>query len=40
MLARMWRKRNSPPLLMGVQTGTTSLEINLAIPQKIENSFT
>jgi hypothetical protein len=23
----MWRKRNTPPLLVGLQTGTTSLEI-------------
>jgi hypothetical protein len=27
MLARMWRKRNSPPLLVGLQAGTTTLEI-------------
>jgi hypothetical protein len=35
MLARLWRKRNSPPLLMGLQAGTTTLEISLAVPQKI-----
>jgi hypothetical protein len=23
MLVRMWRKRNTPPLLMGLQAGTT-----------------
>ena len=40
MLARMWRKRNTPPLLVGLQTGTTSLEINLEVPQKIGNRFT
>jgi hypothetical protein len=28
----MWRKRNSPPLLMGFKTGTTTLEINLEVP--------
>jgi hypothetical protein len=33
MLARMWRKRNTPPLLVGLQTGTTTLEISLAVPQ-------
>jgi hypothetical protein len=35
MLARMWRKRNTPPLLVGVQACTTTLEISLAVPQKI-----
>jgi hypothetical protein len=34
----MWRKRNTPPLLVGLQAGTTSLEINLAVPQKIHIS--
>jgi hypothetical protein len=27
MLARLWRKRNTPPLLVGLQAGTTTLEI-------------
>jgi hypothetical protein len=27
MLARMWRKRNIPPLLVGLQTGKTTLVI-------------
>jgi hypothetical protein len=36
MLARMWRKRNTPPLLVGLQAGTTTLEISLAVPQKID----
>jgi hypothetical protein len=35
MLARMWRKRNTPPLLVG----TTSLKVNLAVPQKIGHSI-
>ena len=26
MLARMWRKRNTPPLLMSLQAGTTTLK--------------
>ena len=30
----MWRERNTPPLLVGLQAGTTILEINLAFPQK------
>jgi hypothetical protein len=40
MLVRMWRKRNTPPLLLGWQAGTTTLEISLAVPQKIGNSST
>jgi hypothetical protein len=27
MLARMWRNRNSPPLLMGLRADKTTLEI-------------
>jgi hypothetical protein len=38
MLARMWRKRNTPPLLVGLQACTTTLEISPAVPQKIEHS--
>ena len=34
MLERVWRKRNTPPLLVGLQIGTTTLEISLAVPQK------
>jgi hypothetical protein len=36
MLARMWRKRNIPPLLAGLQTGTTTLEIRLVVPRKLD----
>lgn len=32
----MWRKRNTPPLLVGLQTGTTILEISLEVPQKLD----
>jgi hypothetical protein len=35
MLARMWRKRNTPPLLVGFQAGTTTLEISLAVLRKL-----
>jgi hypothetical protein len=35
MLERMWRKGNTPPLLVGLQACTTTLEISLAVPQKI-----
>jgi hypothetical protein len=35
----MWRKKNTPPLLVGLQAGTSTLEINLLAPEKIGNSF-
>jgi hypothetical protein len=35
----MWRKKNTPPLLVELQTGRTTLEVNLEVPQKIGNSF-
>jgi hypothetical protein len=38
MLVRLWNKRNTPPLLEGVQTCTTTLEINLVVSQEIGNS--
>jgi hypothetical protein len=34
MLVRMWRKRKTPPLLVGLQTGTTSPEINVVVLRK------
>jgi hypothetical protein len=37
MWERIWRKRNIPQLLVGLQTGATILEINLEVPQKIGN---
>ena len=36
MLARMWRKRDTPPLLVGLQAGTTTLEISLVVRQKLD----
>jgi hypothetical protein len=36
MLARMWRTRNTPPLLVGLQACTTTLEISLAVHQKLD----
>jgi hypothetical protein len=41
MLARMWRKRNTPPLLVGLQAGTTTLKsvwqflrkLNIVLPE-------
>ena len=41
MLARIWRKRNTPPLLLvGLKACTTTLEISLVVPQKIGHSTT
>jgi hypothetical protein len=40
MLAWMWRKRDTPPLLVGLQGCTTTLEISLVVPQKTSNSST
>ena len=37
-MARMWRKRNTLPLLVGVQNCITTLEINLVTTQKIGSS--
>jgi hypothetical protein len=36
MLQRMCRKRNTRPLLVGLQTGTATLKINLEINQRLE----
>ena len=38
MLERMWRKRNTPPLLVGLQADKTTLEISLGVLHKIEYS--
>jgi hypothetical protein len=35
VLERMWRKKNTPRFLVGLQTLTTTLEINLEFPQKV-----
>jgi hypothetical protein len=40
MLGRMWRQRNTPPLLVGLQDCTTTMEISLVVFQKIEHSTT
>ena len=36
MLARIWRKRNTPPLLVGLQAGTTTLEICWRFLRKLD----
>jgi hypothetical protein len=38
--SRMFRKRNTLPLLVGLQACTTTLEISLAFPQKIGHTTT
>ena len=40
MLARMWSRGNTLALLMGVQTCTATLEINIMVFQKIGNHST
>ena len=40
MLATFWRKKNTPKLLVELQTGAATLEINLEIPLKIGNRST
>jgi hypothetical protein len=40
MLERMWRKRNTSPLLLGLQVDITTPENNLVVPQKIGNNST
>jgi hypothetical protein len=40
MLQRMWRKRNTPLLLVGLKTGITTLEIYLEVPLKTGNRST
>jgi hypothetical protein len=39
MLVRMWRKKNTSPLLEGLQADKTTLEICLAAPQRIRHSI-
>jgi predicted permease len=40
MRVSMWRKRNTPPLLVGLKAGTITLEISLVVPQKMGHSAT
>lgn len=35
MLSRMWNKGNISPLLLGVQTYTVTMEINITVAQKL-----
>jgi len=38
MQGRLWSKKNTLPLLLGVQTCAAPLTINMAVSQKFENS--
>ena len=40
MLERIWSKGNTHPLLVGMQTCTTTLEISMTVSQKIGNQPT
>ena len=40
MLARMWRKRTTPLLMVGLQAGTITLDISLAVSWEIGHSIT
>jgi hypothetical protein len=40
MLVQMWKKRNTLPLLVVLQAGTTTVEISLVVPHKIGHSTT
>jgi hypothetical protein len=39
-MVRKWKKRNTPPLLVGMQAGTTPLDISLVVAQKIGHRTT
>ena len=39
MLARMWRKGNPSALLVGMQTGASTVESSMELPQKIKNGL-
>ena len=40
MLTSTWRKSNTPSLMLGLKTGTNTLEVHLAVPPKIGNNST
>jgi hypothetical protein len=40
MPVRIWNKGNIPPLLVGVQTFTTTMEVSMVVPQKIRSLYT
>ena len=36
MLERVWRKGNSPTLLVGMQIGSVTMENSIEVPQKLK----
>jgi hypothetical protein len=40
LLAKMWKKKDTPPLLVGLQAGRNTSGIILAVPPKIGHSTT
>lgn len=38
-LVRMWRKENSTKLLVAMEIGVATIEINMVVPQKIKNKI-
>ena len=40
MLERVWRKGNSPTLLVGMQVGAATMENSTEFPQKTKNRIT
>ena len=39
MLAKIWRKGNTSPVLMGMQTSTATVEINMVVFQKFRGDL-
>jgi len=40
MLVKIWRKRNTPLFLVGLQAGSTNLEISLEVAKNIGHNTT
>ena len=40
MLVRLWRKGNSPTLLVGMQIGSITVESSLEVPENAQNRLT
>ena len=37
VLVKMWKKRNTHVLLVGIQTGAATVDNSIEVPQKVEN---
>ena len=40
VMEKLWRKRNTPPMLVGFQAGANTLEIGMTIPQRTGHNNT